>query len=565
MAVVQVAFRHRKAAHEMQTQTPFSMDSLTHQLRRLVVSEATTWERDQDLVLHWGDPACLLDAERLVENIQRGIASSEFGRSWIYYNRRLQQLTCAVDRLGLFPILLSSQAQQTYLASDTLAMAQLLGSRAEVEHSVLLDLLAYGQVLGNRSTLKNVQHLAPGSVCSIDSEGRFYLEYAKPYYPSEHSGNSEQALEALVSAVQQRFSQDPEALISLDGGASAWLLLAAAHAGGHCPDILSFSPPGALQPNLARHVAKQCGAICYHEDLRLSDFASAHSTVAQFGGGEVPLHQAHALICPELVTQTRGTSLLTAIGAEAYQGFYYARAMKHQKATAQALQFAQAQHWMLDSFSSKLMPFLQAFPSLSELLQSQLAARPSMYLKQAQNPIQYMDSLYLGEHLPRRIIAGQQLLARDYARAHPFLDGPVLESFLALPLKQRLDPGFYQGLIQSLSPKLAKNMELHSGLQTLFLPLLDPIGVNPGFAMEMTFLSLEENYSTWLAAPGRDAWQLLEQTLHLHGLTEAEIQSGIQALRRTPSQAYRAHLAGSLAAYTDWANYLADRRAVLAA
>lgn len=561
MAVIQVAFRHRRFAQDMLVRTPFPIDSFSHQVRRLVVSEATTWESADDIVIHWGDPACHPDAQALADSARAGEIKILFGRSWIHYHRPSQQLSFAVDRLGLFPILFAQKGQQSYVASDTLAMAQLLGSHAQTDDEALLELLAFGKINGIRSTLRGVQYLPPATHCIVDGNGNYQLQYAKPYYPGTTPVSREDALEALQSAVQRRLDTDPDALLSLSEGLDAWLLLAAAQASGHCPDLFSFSAPGSsLQATLARSLAKSCGAACYHGELSLTDFASAHATIAQFGGGETPLHHPHALICPELITQTRGTTLLTSIGSGAFRGFYYAHQFSdwEQVRHPDKLSFNTAKNWMLASFNPTLEPFLRAFPRLQERLRSELAARPALYWEGAENALHYLDSMYLGEHLPRYVVTDQQLLARDYARSHPFLDEAVLETFLALPLAQRISPQFYQQLIARFSPRLGRLLGQY--------PLL--LQTHAGLAQERDNelgSALSDTTTHWLAAPDRDAWQLLEQALQNQGLSEGEIQNGIRILRHTGNQNYRAHIAGTLAAYQDWNHYINDRRAALAA
>ncbi|SEH07641.1 Uncharacterised protein [Candidatus Venteria ishoeyi] len=197
MAVIQAAFHHRSASgsyHLTQYTTALEKNQaqadrqlsnhqgFAHQLRRLLVPEAESWESADDVVLHWGDPARHLSPEALVKANLSGCARAVFGRSWIHYHRPTHHLTLAVDTLGLFPILIAQRAFHTYIATDALALSQLLGEQAHADDDALLELLAYGQLLGERSTLAACQHLHAATVYQIDT-------ISKSSLPTPHSGH----------------------------------------------------------------------------------------------------------------------------------------------------------------------------------------------------------------------------------------------------------------------------------------------------------------------------------------------------------------------------------------
>lgn len=522
MAVAQVVFKHRRPTC-CKAEEP--AQAFSHQLRRLVIPEANVWENEQDVLLEWGDPAHALDVARLRGQLQQGRPESVFGRSWIHYQRTTQTVTLAVDRLGLFPILLAQRQGASYLASDGLALAQVLGYAAQPSAESLLELLAYGQLLGNRSTLEDVQHLPAGSIVTLGPQGTFHLHHAWPLALQTHGSGEQECLDALIAAVDKRLRTDPETLLLLDSTPEAVLLLAAAQAGGHRPDVLSCGMP----EEQAERLADVVGVKLFSGDaLKLNP--SLGEASAQLSAGEVPLHRPHLLMCPDLVARTRGATLLTSTGAGAFRGAYYSGGM----AGFELLSFSglkttllkKARQHIQRTLAHTLRPVCEAFPALAEMLQERLAQRLDVYQPRASDAAHYLDTVYLGEYVRRREVAEQQLLARDYARSHPFLDAEVMAALAGLPAYWRAGGRFYRHALVRLNPDLAR--------------------LSAAPAPRQHLLPMPTAHDRQIVSPLRD-------TLFACALPENEIQRGIRKLLYSPA---RTHTLGVLGAYNAWLQHI---------
>jgi len=569
MAVVQIAFFHRTATGGFHDTAGHRFGGFSKQLRHLVLPEALCWESAEDVILHWGDPACCADAPALAAASLAGRGVALSGRSWIHYHRPTHHLSLAVDRLGLYPILLCQQAQVTYLASDALAMAQLLGRHALPDGQALLELLAYGQLLSEQSSLRGVRHLHAATLCDINASGAYRVQHAAPYQLPTQASSESQAIEALVSAVDQRLCQDPDALLPVSGGLDSRLLLAAALAGGHHPRLLSYGRPGSVDLGIARQLAGVADSEIYTGLLTPQQFSSARQVTAQLGGGEVPLHHAHALVCSELVTRTRGTTLISSIGAEIFRAPYHHGVKDgeaHPGSLRQDLSYA-AGRYARDNYGTTLQPFIEAFPKLHDYLEERLYLRLSVYQAKAASADHYLDAVYLGEQVRRFAVARQQVLARDYARSNPFMDDSVIGAFAGLPLAVRVGGQFYRRAIATLCPALAEipwgenlrswqeGLHWHEEYAVLagWLDRRPPADAN-----------FDSEDGAWLKAV-MDDFMPLQQALSDVGLSEAEIQNGVSHLLSSNSPAKRLHVLGTLAAYSGWSRHLNNQQTAQAA
>lgn len=556
MAVMQAAFHHRTATIKRHLSTFAKIRGFSHQFRRLLLPEGQLWQSEDNLVIEWGDPAYNLNPEALAKANLAGHGNAVFGRSWVHYHRPSHCLTLAVDRLGLFPILLAQRAEASYIASDSFALSQLLGDTADSEDDALLELLAYGQLLGEQSSLRGVKHLHAGSVCHINAEGSIQLWHETPYYLPRQSSTEQQAFEAIVAAVDKRMQRDPEALILINGNPDTRLLIAAAHAAGHRPRLLSYGLPGSTQLNIAQAIAEAVGAQLHQGNLDDQQFYSAHAVSAQLGGGEVPLHHVHPLICSDLVARTRSAALITSTGSELYRGTHADKSLpsllglnnfKHNL-------FKNAQHYALETFSPLLTPFLNALPSLRDYLHERMNLRLSVYQSRAEDAPHYLEAVYLGERVRRQAIAEQQLLIRDYARSHPFLDEDVLNNLAGLPVSQRTNGKFYRQAIAKFSPRLSEitwDANLHPWTDNATSRLFGHSSLGG-----WSHYSDNPRCLDYLANDTRT----LQRALHQAGLHEAEIEAGIKSLFNQAQPAHRLHLLGVLGAYNLWQQYLLTQR-----
>jgi len=498
MAVVQAAFHFQRV-------DSLPVGDFSYQVRQLVVPEANSWESHADVVIDWGDPACTINPEAIVQADAAGHAASLFGRSWIHFHRPTQTLTFAVDRLGVFPILLFHKEFATFIASDAPALSQLLGNEARPDQQALIDLLGFGQLLGDHSGLRGVQHLYAGAVGQVNVDGQLHLQNALPFSLPETIASSSQAIEALISAMDKRLRADPDALLYLQGNLESLTLLAAARAAGHRPRLLCYGELNSAELKLAEQVAEIADVELYIGILTPQHFHSARYVTAQLGGGEVPLFRSHALVCAELVARTRGTTLITSTGGQMFRGISEL------------------------PFESQLTQLKKAFPHLIEPLRERLQSHLQIYPNEM--------AAYLGETLRRRDIADLQLLMRDYARSHPFLDPEVIDVLSGLPIETMRYGHFYRQALEVLNPALAA------------LPC-------PRYLREESIIY--PNNVNGAAVNCDSIW--FYSALQNMGLNENDIRDGAKHLLQDSEPDQRIHFTGILGAYNGWANYLANRQ-----
>ncbi len=507
----------------------------TWQTRRLALTEAEEWHGNGEMLIHWGDAGVTLDVAQLLAEIHTDQARSLPGRSWIYYQQASHRLTFAVDRLGLFPILLAQRNHATLLASDPLMMAQLLGKNAQFAEMAGVEMLAFGQLLGNDSMLRDVLHLHAGALCTLEASGIYYLQHAAPVLLEANTARLNQAQDALVAAVHQCLMQNPETCLVLDGSADCLLLLAAAQAGGHTPNLLTTGYAHSPPLRWAAALAPAHAARLFQAPLSASCFISARHAVAQMSGGEAPLAMPHLLINPELVAQTRGMVLMTALGGNLSRGMPgsgpWPKDAEHPAASA--------------LFQPGLTRFLEAFPNLKESLTARLTRRLEVYQANAKHPGQCWDAVILGERTRRADVALMYPIARDYARCHPLMEENTLTAIGGLPQALRWNPTFQMNLLRRLSPSLAQWAET-SGVLTP-----DASGALPSASV------MPE--ATWLNRLATEITPALYQTLHAGGLSAPATAQGIHVLLTGP---YRLEFLSRLASVSGWAEYLSGRQAM---
>jgi len=498
MAVVQAVFHFERVES-------LPVGDFSYQVRQLVVPEANSWESATDVVVDWGDPACSINPESIVQADAAGHSASLFGRSWLHFHRPTQTLTFAVDRLGIFPILLARNGFSVSIASDVAALSQLLGNQARPDPQALVDLLGFGQLLGDHSGLRGVQHLYAGTVGHINADGQLQLQHAPPFTLPDTLTSASQGVEVLITAMDKRFRADPEALLHLRGDLESLVLLAAARAAGHRPRLLCYGETNSPELKLVEQAADAADVELYMGILTPQHFHSARYVTAQLGGGEIPLYRSHALVCADLVARTRGTTLITSNGGQLFRGI------------------------SSPPFETHLTQLQRAFPDLVESLKERLQLRLQVYPNEM--------SIYLGETLRRREGADLQILMRDYARSHPFLDPEVIDVLSGLAIETRRYGHFYRQVLEVLNPALAQ------------LPC-------PRYVQNesMTYVS-NLNGS---AINHESIW--LYSALQNMGLRENDIQHGTKQLLINNDADQRVHFAGILGAYNGWANYLANRQ-----
>jgi hypothetical protein len=571
MAVIQAIFKHQDPHQPSANHSGY----FSFQVRRLSETEVNEWRCGDEIIIDWGDPAQHIDAPALAQACRRDEARALFGRSWIYYHRASHRLVVAVDRLGLFPLLLKHDGDTTYLASDALALSQLPGCQAQASGEALLELLAYGQLLGEQSTLADTRHLHAGTVCAFSRQGTCHTFSETPFSMPCENGGEQDAIDSLVAAVARRFHDDPDSLLPLSGGLDSRLLLAAAHAAGYRPATFSFAQPGSLDFQIAQSLANAIGAKFYSSDNGSArQFGQFEHNVGRLGGGEVSLVRGCALLCPDLIARTRAHTLLTTTGAKTFRGAFYDKGVPGAELLGAAglkkTFIKAARRYAEEAFNPYLQTFIRAWPSVQTQFQARLRLRLDTYQNNSANAAHYLDSVYLGEYVRRAEVASQQLLARDYARTHPFLDVEVLAQLAALPLSLRLGGRFQRRAIDKLSPQLAAvnwDKTLRPLSESLrweerYMGLASYLGLMPQTQNQNQQPSCDTELQGWLGSRSEYTGQLIRQALAQAGVPEWEINSGLNNLLNSPQRLYAL---GCLASFNAWSDYLNARSEVMAA
>jgi asparagine synthase (glutamine-hydrolysing) len=326
-----------------------------------------------------------------------------------------------------------------------------------------------------------------------------------------------------------------------------------------------------LDYQIAQNLATAIGAKFYTPDESTRQFAQMQHNIARLGGGEVPMAQGSTLLSPDLLARTRGRTLLTTTGAKVFRGVYYDRGVASSDLLGTAglkkISLKNARRYAEDAFNQSLRPFTQAWPSLREAFAERLQLRLDTYQSQATDALNYLDAIYLGEPVRRGEVAVQQLLARDYARSHPFMDAEVIEQMAALPLSQRMGGRFQRRAIGKLSPQLAE-VNWDKTMRPLaesvrweerYMGLVGYLGIMP--QADEGQLGCDAELQSWLNRNSEQTgylWHALQQA----GVAEWEIASGIPTLLNTPR---RLHTLSTLASFNGWSDYLLQHRESLAA
>jgi asparagine synthase (glutamine-hydrolysing) len=410
------------------------------------------------LVLAWGEPQCLPDLADLSAKVAVGDAGPLVGSSWIHLDRRTGRIDVAVDRYGAFPVLVGRGRSGPVVANHPLAMAQALGTRAEVDEAAVLQLLGLGQLTGQRSSLRDVEHLTANAHLVMHDRARTCTA-SPPELGHGPRSTPRQALDALVAAVDVRLRAAPDAILPLSGGLDSRVILAAALASGHRPDCLVYGAKESADVVLARDLAASAGV---HLDVGLfcrAGVRRAAGAIAELGGGIVPLQHGFGLYDDALLARTRGRPLLTGTGAETFRAFYWGRGIPGcgflGLPALRGLTHKTAARWAREHFERTLGPFSDILPEAGAALRAELDGLVRRALADARDAAHGLDALYLGERVRRFVIGGQQLLDRDHARLHPFLDAGVVDRLSRLHPRHRLHGRFARWAVQRLAPALA--------------------------------------------------------------------------------------------------------------
>ncbi len=463
------------------------------------------WHRSGWTILCWGDPAAANTDADLIRNILNGETPTFWGRSWIAVNHFRNQIKAGTDTLGLFPIWLYEKNHQVRLSTSRSELAKLSDSTVDADNA--RTLMAFGQLFDDQCLWQHTKQLPGRTTLVIDSQRGVKKTTDHSSLLGNETTKFDDALEALVESVRKCFNEDNQPLISLSGGLDSRLLLAAAKALGKSPTGLTYGGAHSADVKIAKQLAQATDISLFTGGNQAQHWNwSALKRIAQLGGGEVPLHHAHALLDASLLEQSAGRMLLTGTGAETTRAFYYDRGMPGYSLLGKSILrdslMSKAQQYIQQEFFKTAEPFFQLAPEFREPLLRHLQGKLNEHVMDFQTPARFLDNFYLQNRVTRMVASGQQLLDQHYQRSHPFLDKDALFHMAHLPVRYKLASTFHRKAIQKLAPELADitwdktNLALRNGMpwQFRYPALASRFGMNYwGKSSEPMF-----DYSQWI-------------------------------------------------------------------
>lgn len=426
------------------------------QTKTLRNDEIRATEDGDTLSLSWGDPS-LSDSCRSSTRKDDRVPRSEprEGRSILHFDNQTGRLSVTLDQRGLFPCVFARDDAGLVIASDLgtlLAWRPDLGSR--IDAMSMVQLLALGQLIGDRTPWSDIRQIPTGASLTWTRGTPPVLTEPDTTVLPHSSARPQEALDALVAAVDQRLKAMPDSLIPLSGGLDSRLLLACARASGHRPDTFCYGAPGSADRMIASDLAE--AAECAHHAATLN-LEGAIGQVARAGGGEVPFHHGHGVTGAVGLGELLGRPVLTGTGSETFRAFYYDRGLPGLSALGNSglsgPLMKRAQRWATEHMSGGRLDGLPQ--SFAEPIRAELDSCFTQNLRAAPDLARGLDAIYLQHRVGRFVVAGQQLLNGLHPRAHPFLDDAVVEVMSGLPVGWKLGARFHRWAIEKLSPKLA--------------------------------------------------------------------------------------------------------------
>lgn len=479
------------------------------------------------LLIAWGDPGTPVDKSALLAALSHGRAPELWGISAVLLDKLRGRIVAAADVLGLYPISLFRSDKEIGAASAT---ATILENRPELagngDPAAATELLGLGQLLGNRTVFPAIYQCRPGAVvCLEPGHAPEQLGETIPTLGAKKS-SPQQALDALVGAVDRCLRASPEAMIPLSGGLDSRLLLACALAAGHQPDTFSYGARTSSDRRIALHLAG--AAECWHfeADIEAEQITGHAARVGWTGAGEVAVNHAHGLLAADALHEIAGRPLITGTGSETFRCFYYDRGAPGLELLGASLarkHFSpRALRYVMEHMSGGRLETLAASGVvIGQEALARLEQEVSCLLEQTDTLATGLDLAYLRLRVPRFVVAGQQLLDDVHPRFHPFLDRDVVTAMSGLPVHRRMAGGFHRWAIKRLAPELAAidwdktGRPLSEGLTLAerWPGLASRVGLTARYGKSGTPLT---NYSAW--ARGTDVSLLAGQIADWTGI-----------------------------------------------
>ncbi|TCS42377.1 asparagine synthetase B family protein [Reinekea marinisedimentorum] len=464
------------------------------------------WQQHGCTIICWGDPACTQEDATLIRKLLKGDSPHAWGRSWLMIDHFHCSVKMGIDTLGLFPIWQIDLQDKVVFSNQRTSVSELL-STPKANPQAMRSLVALGQLFDQQTLWQQVSYHGAGSSMVFGANGQTnHQQQSKPLL-SNWQTNFNDALDAFVEAVRLSFEQDDRPLVSLSGGLDSRLILAAATALGKKPAALTYGARNSGDYQIARQLADVANIPLFTGSQESQNWDwQTYRRIAHLGGGEVPVHHAHAVLSESLLQQTENRTLITGTGAETVRAFYYDRGMPGYsllgRASLHEQMMPRAKSYIEQEFMKTAQPFFNFAPQYKDELMALLTEKINQHADAFATPAMYLDNFYLQQRVSRMVASGQQLLDKHYLRSHPFLNKDALFYMAHLPVQYKLGSSFHRKAIKKLSPKLAEvtwdktNQPLAKGLPfaTRYPALASRFGKDSwGKAGEVIF-----NYSTLL-------------------------------------------------------------------
>lgn len=424
-------------------------------------AEVTVNHTGNLLLVSWGDPSVRIDPMAVRAALSSDRSPDIAGRSTLLIDKRTGATTVAVDRFGLYPAVVLSTPSGLAVASD---LATLIGHRSTAVEGIdtagLAAHLTFGQNLGDRTIWHGVRHLPGGSVFSRPANTAGTVLERRALRLSDWPVDPRGALDRLIDAVDRRLTAFDGTMIPLSGGLDSRLLLACAMAAGHRPETFSYGAKGSADLKIAAALATAAGSAFTAGVIAPESVARQAASVAQTGGGEVPIHHGHGILGAHALAHTLGRPILTGTGSETFRAFYYDRGLPGMSVLGTGLFTAPLQprvvRWVSEHMACDRLSILAAHaPELADQIGTDLLERIGATLDAAPDLARGLDAVYLDLRVGRFVASGQQLLNRLHPRMHPFLDERVVAGLSGMPTSWKIGARFHRWAIQKLAPGLA--------------------------------------------------------------------------------------------------------------
>ncbi|MBU0754391.1 MAG: hypothetical protein KJ645_04585 [Planctomycetes bacterium] len=186
--------------------------------------------------------------ERLLVNLLAGETERLGGLNGqfnaVAYDPVEKRLVIMTDRLGSRPLYYGVRGNRHLIASELKAVCAVLGDPVRLSSLGLIEFFAFGHNLEHRTVLKNVEVLPPGSIITIDEQGRrttnyFRYRYHADRFPKNVTEIGERIAETVKEAAPDYLVGEGRNGFFLSGGLDSRIIAGAL--GEHRPSINTFT------------------------------------------------------------------------------------------------------------------------------------------------------------------------------------------------------------------------------------------------------------------------------------------------------------------------------------